>query len=634
MNKVSQKGGRLRLFVNKWKEITDDKFVLNCIKGYKIPVDCLALEDLRLKTDITFTDGNSNGSHHDISKAVETLLSKGAIVECNPCEDQFLSPYFLIDKPDGSHRFILNLKRFNKVVYKEHFKMENLNTVVGLTFPSYFLGKIDLEDAYLFISVHKESRKFLRFYFNNTLYEFVCLPFGLCSAPFVFTKVMKVIIKNLRNLGFSSVIYLDDMLCIEKTFEKCSENVNKTVMLLEELGFIINYKKSQTIPSNNCKFLGFIIDTIKYSIELTQEKREKIFKIIERFLKIDSCTIQEFAQLIGKLIACCPALEYGWLYTKSLEQEKIFQLIINEYNYNKVMKIPTRVKKDLEWWKSNILTGIHFIKDNNFAKIIHSDASLSGWGATDGEKKIQGFWSTEHKKLHINYLELLAIQLALERLAADCYDVQLLLRIDNITAASYINRMGGVRLPRYANLAKRIWQWAENKKINLVASYIPSKDNVIADTLSRIKNKDTEWELNDIYFNKIIKKWGNPQIDLFASFLNNKCEKYVSWKQESKAMFIDAFTVNWSNLFFYAFPPFSMVLKTLRKIKSENACGIIVVPSWKNQPWFPLFEELIIDEPIIFRPNSNLLLSPCRTIRHPQSIHLTLIAGLVSGKRS
>lgn len=60
--------------------------------------------------------------------------------------------------------------------------------------------------------------------------------------------------------------------------------------------------------------------------------------------------------------------------------------------------------------------------------------------------------------------------------------------------------------------------------------------------------------------------------------------------------------------------------------------GIFIVPDWQNQPWFPLFKNMLVGEPLYFGPDINLLMSPCRTRYHPRAQHLRLIAGIVSGK--
>ena len=148
----------------------------------------------------------------------------------------------------------------------------------------------------------------------------------------------------------------------------------------------------------------------------------------------------------------------------------------------------------------------------------------------------------------------------------------------------------------------------------------------------RIKNTDTEWELADFAFRKIRKKFGQPEIDLFAIRNNKKCIKYCSWERDPDALVINAFTINWTNIYGYAFSPLFLIPKILKKIRSENAMCIVVVPRWTAQPWFPEFNNLLVSEIIEFKPSSNLLLSSCRTVTHPLANQLSLIAGVLSGK--
>jgi len=51
--------------------------------------------------------------------------------------------------------------------------------------------------------------------------------------------------------------------------------------------------------------------------------------------------------------------------------------------------------------------------------VLESDASNMGWGATNGKDRTGGQWSLEETTHHINYLELLAIFLALKTFAKD-----------------------------------------------------------------------------------------------------------------------------------------------------------------------------------------------------------------------
>lgn len=95
------------------------------------------------------------------------------------------------------------------------------------------------------------------------------------------------------------------------------------------------------------------------------------------------------------------------------------------------------------------------------------------------------------------------------------------------------------------------------------------------------------------------------------------------------AYVIDAFTQNWRDLNFYAFPPIAVILKMIKKIITAKAESIGVVPYWPTHAWFPLFECLLVSKLIIFHPHDEVL----STCSHSQPPRLTLAAGKLSGRR-
>ena len=417
---------------------------------------------------------------------------------------------------------------------------------------------------------------------------------------------MKPVLNELCSKGFISMVYLDDFLCIGNSYSTCRDNVKATVKLLKSLGFVINAKKSSLIPQTRCKYLGFILDSTRMGLELTVDKKVSLNILIENFLTAQRCKIRDFAKLIGSLISACSAVAYGWLYTKQLEKEKFFALCVNGDDYDQIMSIPKYLKSDLLWWKNVIPLAFNPIKQSRYKITIYTDASTTGWGAVCKGVKTHGLWSESERRIHINFLELLAMFLALKCFASNQRNCEILLRVDNTTAISYINKMGGIQYPKFNKLARQIWQWGEQRNIWLFASYIASKDNIEADKESRINNIDTEWELNEHAFNSIIKQFGVPKIDLFATRINNKCNTFCSWHRDPDAFAIDAFTISWSNWFFYAFPPFALILKTLRKIITDEAKGLVVVPNWPTQPWYPIFTSLCTEKPLLFDPSIGL----------------------------
>lgn len=564
------------------------------------------------------------------NKVIRNLIDIGAISQAQHTQGEFLSPYFLVQKLDKSFRFILNLKKLNEFIEAPHFKQEDYRTVLKLLQKDDYLAKIDLKDAYYSVPVRRNSRKFLRFTFNDRLFEFTCLPFGLSVSPYVFTKILKPFIHKAREQGITCVIYLDDILIIARNPEECKKNISVLVNMLQCLGFRINFKKCSLEPSQRCKFLGFIFDSKELTISLPTEKAQKIFDITSALTNKSTCKIRDFAAFVGLLVSACPAVSYGWAHTKKFEREKFLALKASRGNFDRHMYLKYELKSEFKWWLDNIKIRKMPIRHYNFAYEIYSDASLSGWGAYCQGHRVHGFWSTSEKRLHINNLELLAALNALRCFTKNTLNSEILLRVDNTTTIAYINRMGGVRHRRLGETARQIWNWCEERNLWVYASYINTCENVIADAESRNSSIETEYELSNKYFTKIVEIFGKPDIDLFAAALNAKCKMYISWKPDPSSWAVDAFTVHWNEWFFYAFPPFSMVANTLNKIIKEKSRGIVVVPKWPSQMWYPTFIKLLEKPPLVFKPNKDMLLSPFRS-SHPLWNKISLEVGILSG---
>lgn len=382
----------------------------------------------------------------------------GAITPCQSEEGQYISNIFLVPKPNGKFRFILNLKSLNNFVSTSHFKMEDLRTSTRLIHKDCFMTTIDLKESYLLIPVAAQHRKYLRFKFKQ-LYEFTALPYGLCTAPSVFTKILKPVMSYIRNLGYVTVIYLDDIQCIARTYEECQTQTHHIIQILECLGFILNYEKSNLKPSRQCKFLGFIINSQNLTIKLPSEKEEKVIMMINQFMSQKSCKIRKLAQLLGTLTAACPAIPYGWRHTKLMEREKYLALQSSNGNFESLMNISHSIIPELEWWLSNIPKSKKSFSLQKIKLEIFTDASLTGWGAHCLDESIGGLWNTAEKEKHINYLELLAAYFGLRSFAKNMSNCHILLRIDNTTAISCINKMGSIQFMHLNTITQELWQW-------------------------------------------------------------------------------------------------------------------------------------------------------------------------------
>lgn len=147
--KVRRVAGCLKFFSKKWELITKSRFVLNCIKGYKIRFTSQSFQVIIPKAPLV----QGSQTLDEVRGAINNLLNLGAIRPCAPEEPQFVSSYFLIPKADETFRFVLNLKKLNKFILTKHFKLEDGRTAEKLISKNDFLAKIDLENAYFLIPI-------------------------------------------------------------------------------------------------------------------------------------------------------------------------------------------------------------------------------------------------------------------------------------------------------------------------------------------------------------------------------------------------------------------------------------------------------------------------------------------------
>ena len=183
--------GRLPYCLCNWQNVTADQWVLEVVRGYKLELSSTPIQDAPPRVI-------EAKRTHLISEEVQKLLAKGAIKVVSPCHNQFLNRIFVVPKKDGSQRPVINLRPLNQFMRSIHFKMESLSMMKDLLRQDDWMASIDLKDAYLSVAVWEGHRRYLRFMWQDTIYEFQSLPFGLCSTPRVFTKLLKPVLARLR----------------------------------------------------------------------------------------------------------------------------------------------------------------------------------------------------------------------------------------------------------------------------------------------------------------------------------------------------------------------------------------------------------------------------------------------------
>ena len=148
------------------------------------------------------------------------------------------------------------------------------------------MASIDINDAYYPIPVKSEDRKYLHFKWEDQFYEFTCLPNGLLCAPPPppVHKSSENPLATLHKQGHISIVHPDDLLLQSRTDDHCVKNVIDTTFLLDKLDRVVHPEKSTFIPSQVLVILGFIINSLTMTIQLTTEKPLGLKTVCVEFL--------------------------------------------------------------------------------------------------------------------------------------------------------------------------------------------------------------------------------------------------------------------------------------------------------------------------------------------------------------
>lgn len=137
----SFQAGQIGTCLSAWNEISNDRMLLSHVIGTQIDL----FEKLQQHTlpCMLVTDAE----HEIIEREISKLLQKGFIVTVSHKKGQILSSIFLRPKKDGTHRLILNLKRFNESLTYHNFEMDSFFTITKLITRHCYMASLDLTDG-------------------------------------------------------------------------------------------------------------------------------------------------------------------------------------------------------------------------------------------------------------------------------------------------------------------------------------------------------------------------------------------------------------------------------------------------------------------------------------------------------
>ena len=617
-------GARLLSFAREWNRLTTDQFVRSVVrKGYRIELDSSpSLSPVPIPMHLS----HDSEKAQSLRREIRSLLDKRAIEELDlvSLSPGFYSRIFLVRKKDGDWRPVFDLKSLNQFVRKEKFKMTTPRVVTNALHHGDWVVSVDLKDAYFHIPIHKKSRHLLRFAVETDdglrVFQFRALPFGLTSAPRVFTKVILPLGHLAHMHAVCLLQYLDDWILRSTDRSLLAQQTNWLLSVMRRVGLVLNVPKSHLVPTQRLTHIG-----VEYHLDegLMFPPMERVLKIeskVSLLLSVRAVTAYFWLSLLGLMSSATDAIPLGRLHLRPLQ----FYLLAHwaPASRNLAALIPVKhilLDHHLRWWLDRKCTRAGMLLDIPEARAqLFTDASESGWGAHTETLQASGLWSAREAMLHINKLEMIAVRNALLAFRTQLTGLPVQLMSDNATVVSYLTKQGGTAsLPMY-RLAKEVLLLARDTHIILRAKHIPGERNALADLLSRRdKVVHTEWTLVQTVVDSLCITWDKPNVDLFATRLNNRLPVFVSPMADPLAVEVDAMSISWKGMYAYAFPPFVMLGRVLEKILADHPCELILIaPKWPNQCWYARLLELLVDFPLVLPLRKDLLTQPHNHLRH------------------
>lgn len=254
-----------------------------------------------------------------------------------------------------------------------------------------WMFSIDLQDAYFHVPITPRHRKFLHFMVGTKHYQYKVLPFGLKSAPRVFTKCMAVVAAVLRLQGLFVYPYLDDWL-LKGSSQMVKDHYQICLNLLQRLGLHVNMEKSIHQPTQRIHYLGAALDSSVGKV-FPSERLLSIQQKCSLLLQVHQHSVRQVASLLGSMASCIFLVPNSRLRMRPLEQDLEDKWDHTLARWEDRILLSKSAKASIPWWshRRNLLVEVPFHQPPPTQSLI-TDASLQGWGVHLGLLQKQGGW--------------------------------------------------------------------------------------------------------------------------------------------------------------------------------------------------------------------------------------------------
>ena len=346
------------------------------------------------------------------------------------------------------------------------------------------VAKMDIESAYRMVPVHPEDRPLLAVQWAGQTFFDTRLPFGLRSAPMIFSAVADALQWSFRRQGVTWVShYLDDFITLGPPgTATCQSNLEQMLSSCARLGVPVAPGKCVG-PATVLVFLGFELDTEEMIVRLPQEKLQRTMSLVQEWMSKKGCRKKELESLLGHLQHAATVVRPGRTFVR-----RVIELLARFRRDDHWIRLNAATRSDLMWWQKYMegWNGISMMpKVAPMANPLQSDASGSwGCGAVWGSQWFQWAWEGPSKEWAIAPKELLPILFAMVVWGRQWCGQRVICQCDNAAVVAVINT-GRAKDTVLMHLLRCMFFVAAQLHLHIQATHVPGCTNLAADALSR-----------------------------------------------------------------------------------------------------------------------------------------------------
>ena len=369
--------GRMKANIAFWREIGAPDEILGVIdSGYRIPF-------LFTPPPAVFKNNKSARDNPDfVTEAVLDLMRKNLVSELLSVPE-YINPLSVSVQSSGKKRLILDLRYINEYVWKQKVRFEDWEVALEYFQQGDYMFSFDLKSGYHHIDIFEEHCKYLCFSWELDgkvrYFSFRVLPFGLSTAPYIFTKTMRPLVKHWRSKDVFVVVFLDDGWFRAPSFlerDRVAKLVKSDLLLA---GLVPNVEKSVWTPTQEIEWLGLSWDAKEGTLRAKRRRVEDLMSCIESIIiDLPYSTPRKLASFVGKAISLLPVVRH----MVQLRTRFSSMIIAESNHWDKKLSLASRDKviEELFFWKENVerLNLRHVFRYSLPQVFVFSDASHVG----------------------------------------------------------------------------------------------------------------------------------------------------------------------------------------------------------------------------------------------------------------